>query len=92
MGAYPSGKLLYYLGSFSETPAGTINGVNKIFTLTYIPVPPESLQLFQNSGGVGLGALLQIAGVDYTISGLTLTYTTAPINLSVHRAFYRYGP
>ncbi len=90
--AFPDPKLIYYLGAFSETPAGTIDGANKIFTLAQVPVPPESLQLFKNSGGANLGALLQIQGVDYTIASETITYTTAPLAASVHRAFYRYGP
>ena len=32
----------------NETPSGTIDGVNDTFTLTYLPSPAISLQLFKN--------------------------------------------
>lgn len=51
----------------SETPVGTVDGVNKTFTVSNIPV-----QLFLNQG-------LQILNDDYTVSGLTITFVNAPI-------------
>ena len=61
-------------GEFADniTPAGTIDGVNAVFTLPQAPNPVSSLQLF-NDGG----QLLKAGGVDYTLSGLTITYTAA---------------
>jgi hypothetical protein len=55
-----------------ETPTGTINGVNTTFTLAATPVV--------GSERVFLNGLLQEpgAGNDYTISGVTITYLTAP--------------
>ena len=55
-----------------ETPSGTINGSNTSFTLANTPVSGTEM-LFLNG-------ILQRAGAgnDYTISGLTITYNTAP--------------
>ena len=55
-----------------ETPAGTINGSNTTFTLANTPVV--------GSEEVFLNGILQEpgAGNDYTISGGTITYLTAP--------------
>ena len=56
-------------GGFSviaETPAGTLNGSNRDFTLAYTPV-----------GGVCLyvNGLRMKEGLDYTLSGKTITFT-----------------
>ena len=55
-----------------ETPSGTINGVNTTFTLANTPIAGTE-QIYLNG-------LLQEpgAGNDYTISGATITYLTAP--------------
>jgi hypothetical protein len=54
--------------SFSdEVPTGTIDGDNAIFTLS---VTPTELQLFKNG-------LLQHSPTDYSLSGQTITFTTA---------------
>ena len=67
-----------------ETPAGTINGSNATFTLANTPtVGSESIFLngiLQDSG----------AGNDYTISGLTITYLTAPVSGDKLRVNYRF--
>jgi hypothetical protein len=57
-----------------ETPSGTINGSNTAFTLANTPI--------SGSEQVFLNGLLQEpgAGNDYTISGGTITYLTAPIS------------
>lgn len=66
-----------------ETPAGTINGSNVTFTLANTPTGgSEHLYLngiLQDSG----------AGNDYTISGLTITYLTAPVSGDKLRCSYR---
>ena len=54
-----------------EVPSGTINGSNTAFTLANTPVV--------GTEHVYLNGLLQNAGgVDYSISGTAITYTTAP--------------
>ena len=55
-----------------EVPAGTINGVNAAFTLTYSPNPAASLLLFKNG-------VFQTAGIDYTLSTNTITYVAGAI-------------
>jgi hypothetical protein len=51
-----------------ETPSGVINGINVTFTITNTPL----LALFLNGA-------YQTSGVDYTITGTTITFTTAPV-------------
>jgi hypothetical protein len=55
-----------------QTPTGAINGVNTAFTLTQAPSPSASLTVFLNG-------LLMSAGVDYTLSGSTITFATASV-------------
>jgi hypothetical protein len=61
-----------------EVPSGTINGSNVTFTLAFTPAPVGSEMVFLNG-------LLQNAGVsnDYTISGATITFNTAPLTGNV---------
>jgi hypothetical protein len=56
-----------------ETPTGLVNSSNTTFTLANTP--------FANTEMVFLNGILQEpgAGNDYTISGLTITYLTAPV-------------
>ena len=56
-----------------EVPSGTINGVNTSFTLAVAPNPAGTEQLFLNGILQNVGA-----GNDYTISGNTITFITAP--------------
>lgn len=67
----------------NEVPSGTINGSNTVFTLANAPSPASSLQLFLN------GLLQTAGGVDYTLSGDTITYATAPETGDAHVAWYR---
>lgn len=66
-----------------ETPAGLINGSNTVFTLTNIPTT-GTLQLYLN------GAFQTGGGVDYTLSGLTITFVSAPLPSSGLIGFYYY--
>jgi hypothetical protein len=71
----------------NETPGGTIDGVNTDFTLAHAPNPTASLQL-------QLGGIFLTQGVDYTISGNTITFLTAPdasLSGQPFKAFYRYA-
>jgi hypothetical protein len=79
-----------YAGSGTEpnfadwiTPTGTLNGTNKVFTLPQAPNPAASLRLYR-------GWQVLKPGVDFTLSGATITYTIAPPPTSTHLAFYRY--
>ncbi|HLG97073.1 MAG TPA: hypothetical protein VKX49_12240 [Bryobacteraceae bacterium] len=55
-----------------ETPSGTLNGSNTSFTLSQIPSPASSLDVFRN--GIRL-----TSGLDYTLSNNTLTFLSADI-------------
>lgn len=56
-----------------EVPSGSVNGTNVTFTLSQTPSVANTEQVFLNG-------LLQFAGAteDYTISGDTITFNTAP--------------
>jgi hypothetical protein len=54
-----------------EVPSGTINGSNTAFTLTYAPTSNDSIDVFVNG-------ILQRLTTDYSVSGTTLTFVTAP--------------
>lgn len=67
----------------AETPSGTINGSNTAFTLANTPVT-GSLQLFLNGVRLVVGA-----GNDYTLTGASISMTTAPITGDSLIATYR---
>jgi hypothetical protein len=54
-----------------EAPSGTINGSNTVFTLSQVPNENESVDVF-------VDGLYQTPGTDYTLSSVTITFTTAP--------------
>jgi hypothetical protein len=87
-GAYstPAGTAVVPNFADAETPSGTIDGSNAAFTLAHTPSPGGSLQLFKN------GRVMMPAGVDYTLSAGTITYTSGskPQTGDVHIAWYRY--
>jgi hypothetical protein len=58
-------------GSIDETPTGAMDGSNTTFTLSFTPNPPESLWL-------ELNGIFQDPGIDFTLSGNTITFTVAP--------------
>jgi hypothetical protein len=64
-----------------EVPAGTINGSNVTFTLASTPAT-NSLALYKN------GIRLKAGGADYTLSGATITFVTAPPTGAVLLADY----
>ena len=73
-GAYASltGKPTIYT-PVKEVPSGSVNGTNVTFTISNAPAVAGTEQVFLNG-------LLQFAGAndDYTISGGTITFNTAP--------------
>jgi len=68
----------------NETPIGEIDGETRSFTLAQTPSPASSLQLFRNG-------VLQLQGVDYTLTGATIRYEggKTPKMGDWHRAYYR---
>ena len=68
----------------NETPTGSINDSNVTFTLANSPSPVLSLDIKLN------GALQTAGGVDFTLSGATVTFVVAPPTGSILRASYRY--
>ena len=70
----------------NETPTGDVNGINDTFTLAHAPSPAASLLL-------ELNGQVQTQGVEYTLSGLTITFASPPAaDLAglPFKAFYRY--
>ncbi len=67
--------------TFGETPTGAVNNVNKVFTLVATP-SAGTLRLY-------LGQRLSGGGVDYTLSGNTITFVTAPPTNAVIVADYQ---
>ena len=55
-----------------EVPSGTVNGVNTTFTLTTDPIPGTLI--------LTVDGRLQMQGVslDYTVSGATIDFDSAP--------------
>jgi len=70
-----------------EVPVGAIDGFNSVFTLVNAPGPVASLQLF-----CGIPPLTYIMknGVDYTVLGNQITFTSPPLIGSEIVAWYRY--
>lgn len=68
----------------AETPAGAVNSSNTTFSLSKPPMPGSSLQLYRNG-------LVQTSGVDYTLSGSTITFLSVAIPLTgdLLQAYYR---
>lgn len=56
----------------SDSPSGTLDGVNSQFTLSAAPNPGSSLAVFRNG-------LLQKIVQDYTFSGQTLTFVSGAV-------------
>lgn len=71
------------------TPAGTVNGTNVTFTLPTAPSPAASLKLYSGYQLLKQGSSFADPTADYTLSGTTITYRTAPPTGRVHYAFYR---
>jgi|ERR1700677_4517031 hypothetical protein len=70
-----------------ETPAGTLDGSNQVFTLSFTP-KPGSLLLALNGVAQDPGSGSPLEGEDYTIAGLVITYAIAPKPNDSHTAWY----
>lgn len=67
---------------FGEIPSGTINGANVTFTLANTPVA--------GTVAVYLNGARQKVTDDYTISGATITFVSAPLSGSNLLADYEH--
>ena len=66
-----------------EVPSGTVNGSNVNFTLSSAPADPTRVMVWLNG-------IKQIYTTDYSVSGTTVTFVTAPADgQSVDVAFLR---
>jgi hypothetical protein len=70
----------------NETPQGTIDGNNAVFSISNFPNPSTSLMLFVNG-------ILQMNGSDYTLASNRITFSSAskPRIGDVVQAAYRLG-
>lgn len=59
------------LVAYAEVPSGTVDGVNKIFTLTHTPATSSNVL-------IALQGITQNNGTDFTVSGTTVTFAVAP--------------
>ena len=72
------------LSSFveNEVPSGTLDSINDTFTLANTPIA-GSVKIYQN------GIRLKGGGIDYNISGPTITFSTAPQAFDILLCDYR---
>lgn len=68
----------------AEVPSGAINGSNTTYILTYAPYPVASMELYIN------GVFQIPGGVNYTLTGTTITMNTAPNTGSTVYAKYNF--
>lgn len=68
-----------------EVPIGTVNGTNTVFTLTYAPSPTNSLRVVVN------GMEFKVTE-DYSFSGTTITFNTAPPSGTILKVKYHVTP
>jgi len=66
---------------YAETPSGTINSSNKVFTLAHAPSAAANTIVI-------LDGVTQYEGIDYTVSGSTITFVTAPATGSTIFCYY----
>ena len=69
-----------------DSPAGIVDGANTSFTLSAVPSPLSSLELYRNG-------MLQKAGQDFNLAGTTVEFVAAaaPQQGDTLLAFYRYS-
>lgn len=59
-------------GWVQEVPSGTVNGSNTAFTISTAPREVDAVQVF-------IDGIRQRKTTDYSISGTTITFVTAPV-------------
>ena len=80
----PSGGTTNVVFVDGEVPSGSKKGSNNVFTLSQVPTPTGSLELYRNG-------LKQASGVDYSLAGQSLVFTSVgtPQAGDVIQAYYR---
>lgn len=66
----PASQLAGFIPTIQEIPVGAIDGVNTNFTISHAPIL-ETQNLYLNG-------IFQTEVSDYTLSGTTITFITAP--------------
>ena len=66
----------------NEVPSGTLDSINDTFTLANTPIA-GSVKIYQN------GIRLKGGGIDYNVSGSTITFSTAPQAFDILLCDYR---
>ena len=69
--------------SDGETPAGVADGANTTFTLAHTPLAYSKALITCNG-------VVQKMGADYTLTGATITFVSAPTPADVLQVWYRY--
>lgn len=64
-----------------EIPTGTVNGVNTSFTLSFTPNYNNSVMVYVNGA-------IKILTTDFSVSGTSITFVTAPASGSTVYAVY----
>lgn len=75
------GQVPIALAFKQESLTGLVNNLNLVFTTTSIPVTSASTFVYING-------LLQDNGTDYSLSGSTITFATAPVSGQTLRVIY----
>jgi len=78
--AHDSGKTIPVW--VKEVPSGTLNGTNTAFTLSFAPIV-GSLTLYY-------GTAVELEGTDFTLSGSTITFASAPASSARFQARYQH--
>jgi hypothetical protein len=58
---------------YDQSLTGAIDGMNAVFTLPSAPSNPASLHVFRNG-------IKELVGLDFTLSGATVTFVAAGAN------------
>jgi hypothetical protein len=69
------------LTAVAEVPSGTVNGTNTNFSLSTTPASSAGVVVI-------LDGIVQYNGSDYTVSGTTITFSSAPATDSTIFAYY----
>jgi hypothetical protein len=64
-----------------EIPSGLVNGSNVSYTLANVPQANEAVMVFLNG-------LFQVYGTNFSVSGSTITFTSAPSVGQIVSVFY----
>lgn len=77
--------VISFTNHYDEVPAGTVNGTNSLFTLTFNPDPDVSLKFW-------VDGVLYTQTTNYTLSGTTVTVLSSYIPIAGQTVFatYRY--